>query len=115
MQQRLQQESGAAASTSTTDAKSPDDFPKLPEVSAMLGSAEQTLQGLAKQAADLKLRVERAQKEKAQKMSKQKAAFEGKLKVQELGNRALVAQNAQISKQNELLKKSNADSRAHSE
>jgi len=81
----------------------------------MLSTSEQTLEGLTAQAASLEKHVEHAQKEKARKMAQQKAAYEGKLRAEELANRALVAQNTDISRQNEVLRNGNGAIRTHAQ
>eukprot|EP00419_Tripos_fusus_P028254 CAMPEP_0172715994 /NCGR_PEP_ID=MMETSP1074-20121228/67861_1 /TAXON_ID=2916 /ORGANISM="Ceratium fusus, Strain PA161109" /LENGTH=376 /DNA_ID=CAMNT_0013540631 /DNA_START=215 /DNA_END=1345 /DNA_ORIENTATION=- len=75
----------------------PDGYPQLPAVSAMLGSATQTLQSINEQARVLEARVVQTQMENEAKMARQKAVFEQKLKSQEDRSRAVVAANQRLS------------------
>jgi len=119
-QQQFAEDVGATANPMSALQEKPvevgaDGFPQLPEVSTMLGTAEQTLQGLTEQAASLEQRAKQAQKEKARKMTEQKVAYEGKLRAAELANRALAAQNKGISHQNQVLRSGNDAIRVHAQ
>lgn len=79
----------------------------------MLGTAQQTLENLTAQAAFLRTRMVKAQQTKSSMMAREKAAFEGKLRAQELANRDLVAQNHKIAHEIEQLQRLNAEKVAH--
>jgi len=72
-------------------------YPELPAVSAMLGSASQTMQSISAEAHVLQARVVQTQMENEAKMARQKAVFEQKLKSQEDRSRAVVAANQRLS------------------
>mmetsp|Transcript_100033 Transcript_100033/g.173611 ORF Transcript_100033/g.173611 Transcript_100033/m.173611 type:complete len:435 (+) Transcript_100033:83-1387(+) len=88
-------------------------FPVLPAVSQMMGEASSTLKNVNSKAKFLESRVVQAQTESETRMAKQKAAFERKLKAQEQGNRAVIAESANISAAISKLKKENDALRLH--
>merc|ERR1719343_1351722 len=90
-----------------------DGFPKLPEVSSMLGSASQTIQNLTAEALALQAQISITQKEMATRMVRQKHAYEEKLKAQEGENLALVEANLHIAQANDKLKGINVKLRKH--
>eukprot|EP00418_Pyrodinium_bahamense_P020913 CAMPEP_0179130102 /NCGR_PEP_ID=MMETSP0796-20121207/61753_1 /TAXON_ID=73915 /ORGANISM="Pyrodinium bahamense, Strain pbaha01" /LENGTH=434 /DNA_ID=CAMNT_0020828995 /DNA_START=71 /DNA_END=1375 /DNA_ORIENTATION=+ len=91
----------------------PDGYPQLPAVSAILGSASETLKTINSQASVLEARVVQAQMENEAKMARQKAVFEDKLKTQEERNREMVEANNQISAEVAELKANNSGLRKH--
>jgi hypothetical protein len=90
-----------------------DGLPRLPEVSTMLSEASGTLKSVNSQASNLEAKVVQGQMQSETKMSKQKAAYEMKLKQQEENNRKVIAANAKISAEIKQLKSSNAAFKKH--
>lgn len=90
-----------------------DGFPQLPAVSKMLGEASSTLKSVNSQASGLEARVVQAQMQSESKMAKQKAAFEEKLKQQEVGNQAVIKANAGITAEIKGLQHNNAALKKH--
>lgn len=89
------------------------EFPQLPAVSQILSGASGTLKSVSSQASSLQARVVQAQMQSESKLSKQKAAFEEKLKQQEQSNRAIVQENDNITAEIKRLKGSNEDMKKH--
>jgi len=90
-----------------------DGFPVLPAVSKILGGASKTLEQVNSEAAVLEQRMAKIQKQSAENMAHQKSVYEQKLKLQEAGNKAVIAHNGQIAKNIEKLKKANDALRKH--
>jgi hypothetical protein len=88
-------------------------LPQLPAVSTMLSEASGTAKSVGSQASTLEAQVVQAQMKSESKMAKQKAAYEMKLKQQEMGNRAVIAANANISAEIKQLKSRNDAYRKH--
>jgi len=89
------------------------EFPQLPAVSQILSGASGTLKSVSSQASSLQARVVQAQMQSESKLSKQKAAFEEKLKSQEQSNRAIVQENDNITAEIKRLTGSNVDMKKH--
>jgi len=89
------------------------EFPQLPAVSQILSGASGTLKSVSSQASSLQARVVQAQMQSESKLSKQKAAFEEKLKSQEQSNRAIVQENDNITAEIKRLQGSNVDMKKH--
>jgi hypothetical protein len=92
---------------------SQDGFPALPAVSAMTDSAAETLKSVNSQALVLEARLAQTQKENQEKLAKQKAIFEERLKTQEQGNRVVVSENADINASIDALREGNANLTNH--
>eukprot|EP00747_Dinoflagellata_sp_TGD_P162117 gnl/TRDRNA2_/TRDRNA2_179355_c0_seq1.p1 gnl/TRDRNA2_/TRDRNA2_179355_c0~~gnl/TRDRNA2_/TRDRNA2_179355_c0_seq1.p1 ORF type:complete len:435 (+),score=160.96 gnl/TRDRNA2_/TRDRNA2_179355_c0_seq1:122-1426(+) len=82
-------------------------FPELPTVNSMLDPAAETLKAINSQASMLEAKILAAQMADQQKMAKQKAVFEERLKEQEQANRDVIAKNEHISKEIADLKRGN--------
>jgi len=91
------------------------EFPQLPAVSQILSGASGTLKSVSSQASSLQARVVQAQMQSESKLSKQKAAFEEKLKSQEQSNRAIVQENDNITAEIKRLQGSNVDMKKHAQ
>eukprot|EP00747_Dinoflagellata_sp_TGD_P029356 gnl/TRDRNA2_/TRDRNA2_133860_c0_seq2.p1 gnl/TRDRNA2_/TRDRNA2_133860_c0~~gnl/TRDRNA2_/TRDRNA2_133860_c0_seq2.p1 ORF type:complete len:436 (+),score=134.20 gnl/TRDRNA2_/TRDRNA2_133860_c0_seq2:53-1360(+) len=89
-------------------------FPELPAVSSMLTPAEETLKAINEQAAALEAKTLQAQMADSQRMAKQKAVFEQRLRQQEQANLVVVAENKEVEKEIATLKKDNEGLRKHS-
>jgi len=74
-----------------------DGFPALPELSSMADSSAETLKKMQSQAAVLEARIAQTQMENDNKLTREKTAFEQELKSQEQANRAVMAQNNEMS------------------
>lgn len=88
-----------------------DGFPQLPPVEEMLGGAALTLKTVNTQASDITSLMATAQKKSELSLSKQKTAYEGNLKKQELKNQDVATNNAHILSEIGTLKKANDDIR----
>lgn len=88
-----------------------DGFPKLPEVSAILGDATKALKTVDSQAKAIETRVLDAQKHMKGKLARQKAAFEFQLKRQETQNLAVSQEIQKIKSEVAELEARNAASR----
>jgi len=97
----------------TPEDSSQDGFPALPAVSAMTDSAAETLKSVNSQALVLEARLAQTQKENQEKLAKQKAIFEERLKTQEQGNRVVVSENADINASIDALREGNANLTNH--
>jgi len=90
-----------------------DGFPKLPEVSQILGGATTALKTVNSQANAIEVRVMTAQSQIETKLAKQKVAFEANLKRQEATNLAVTHVNSNITFQIKAYKAGNARLRKH--
>jgi hypothetical protein len=90
-----------------------DGFPKLPEVSQILGGATSALKTVNSQANAIEVRVMTAQSQIQTKLAKQKVAFEANLKRQEAANLAVTGQNSNITLQISSYKAGNERLRKH--
>jgi len=88
-------------------------YPTLPAVSAILGSASQTLKSISSQAKVLQSRISQTKLDNEVKMSKQKAIYEDKLRLQEEQSRSVAAVNLQVSNEIAALKAKNGAVQAH--
>jgi len=91
-----------------------DGFPKLPEVSDILGGATKALKTVDSQAKAIEIRVLDAQKHMKGKLARQKAAFEFQLKRQEMQNLAVAQEIQKIQSEVAQLETRNTASRTKS-
>lgn len=87
--------------------KENDGMPQLPTVTAVLKDASVTLMGLGTEAKVLKARLNQAQQQSSRKLSAQKRVYEKRLKMQAVGNEALISVNSKISSEVATLKRGN--------
>jgi len=92
-----------------------DGFPKLPEVSDILGESMKALKTVDSQARAIELRVVQAQKKMKGKLARQKAAFEFQLKRQETQNLAVAQEITKIQSEVSQLETRNFVSRTKSQ